>query len=153
MVTHPARRVLVALPVVLLAACGTGTTTTAAAPSSVASTTISSTTARPTTTTTTTTTTTEAPGPPPTAADGTDLAACADGSCEVVVKTGDVLHVPTGPLTVVVGGGRAGVRPDPSSGMTGLLAGPPGWVGIFNDQAFTVGEVRGDQAVLKLGPR
>lgn len=151
MVTHPARPVLVALPVVLLAACGTGTTTTAAAPSSVASTTISSTTARPTTTTTTTTT--EAPGPPPTAADGTDLAACADGSCEVVVKTGDVLHVPTGPLTVVVGGGRAGVRPDPSSGMTGLLAGPPGWVGIFNDQAFTVGEVRGDQAVLKLGPR
>jgi hypothetical protein len=125
----------------------------AAAPSSVATTTTTSSTARPTTTTTTTTTTTEVPGPPPTAADDTDLAACGDGICEVVVKTGDVLHVPVGPLTVVVGGGQAGVRPDPSSGMTGLLAGPPGWVGMFNDQTFTVGVVRGDQAVLKLGPR
>ncbi|MCC8246854.1 hypothetical protein [Saccharothrix luteola] len=146
MIALTARRVLASLPVVLLGACGT-VQAPAAAPSSVATTTTSST-ARPTTTTAT-----EVPGPPPTAADGTDLAACADGICEVVVKTGDVLHVPVGPLTVVVGGGQAGVRPDPSSGMTGLLAGPPGWVGMFNNQAFTVGVVQGEQAVLKLGPR
>ena len=153
MLTRTARRVLAPLPAFLLVACGTTPgTTTAASSSSVATTSVSSsTTSIPTTTTTVTAT--EVPGPPPAAADGTNLAACADGTCEVLVKTGDVLPAPIGPLTAVVGGGQAGVQPDPSIGMTGTLAGPPGWVGILNDQMFTVGAVQGDQAVLKLNPR
>lgn len=77
----------------------------------------------PTTTTTTTTqptTTTETA--PPTAADGTNLAACADGVCEVEVKLGDVIQFngqvkstpPLTSLTVIEMGPDGPMLADPS---------------------------------------
>lgn len=145
--TARGRRVLASLPVIVLTACGTTPLTTAGPPSSVATTTVSSSTT--TTAATTTVPTTVAALPLP-AADGTNLDACTDGTCEVSVKEGDVPAVPVGPLTVAVGGSQAGVGPDPSIGMTDVPAGPTGWVGILDDQVFTVGTVQDGQAVLRL---
>jgi hypothetical protein len=143
-------RILATVPVFLLAtACGSDARDSATPPKTTTST-------SPTTTTMATTTTTTAPAPPAAplpAADGTDLAACADGTCEVSVRTGDIVTTPVGPLTTVVGEGYAGVEPDPASGMSGTLAGPTGWVGILNGQMFTVGAVQGDQAVLTFKPQ
>lgn len=53
-----------------------------------------------TTATTTTTTTTTAPVPE-VAADGTNLAACEDGTCEVEIKSGDMLTIRGEQFTVV----------------------------------------------------
>jgi len=55
----------------------------------------------PTITTTTTTTTTTTVPVPAVAADGTNLQACADGTCEVEVKSGDVLTIRGEQFTVV----------------------------------------------------
>ncbi|MBB4908191.1 hypothetical protein [Actinophytocola algeriensis] len=53
-----------------------------------------------TTTSTTTTTTTTTVPVPEVAADGTNLQACTDGTCEVDVKSGDVLTIRGEQLTV-----------------------------------------------------
>lgn len=69
------------------AALALGTGCSAAPPDTAAP----ATTASPTTTTTAPTSTTP---PPPTAADGTDLEACSDGECEVLITGPAVVPVP-----------------------------------------------------------
>jgi hypothetical protein len=88
-----------------------------------------------TTTTTTTTTTTE---PTPTAANGTDYAACADGTCEVAVS---------GPVDIPLGGptgaGTFAVRAVRADGIDFELTlphtGSSGSLGGFCTATFTAG--------------
>jgi hypothetical protein len=81
-------RLLLPVAVLLLTVAGCGVDR-AAAPEPEPATTTTETT---TTTTATTTTTTTVPVPE-VAADGTNLQACTDGTCEVEVKSGDMLTI------------------------------------------------------------
>ena len=86
------------------------------------------TTITPTTTTPTTTTTTTVP--PATAADGRNLQACQDLTCEVLIRTGDGIPFgPLGTLTVVSIGG---------DGITTVL--PSGTVLTFGGGALTLND-------------
>jgi hypothetical protein len=42
---------------------------------------------------------------PPTAADGTDVEACADGNCEVLIESSTTVPVPGGTLSLTLAGG------------------------------------------------
>ncbi len=83
-------RLLLPVAVLLLTVAGCGVDRAAAPEPEPATTTTETTT---TTTTTATTTTTTAVPVPEVAADGTNLQACTDGTCEVEVKSGDMLTI------------------------------------------------------------
>lgn len=126
--------------VVLLAGCGAET----AAPPVTAATT--------TTTTPTTTTTTEAPFA---AADGTDLQACADGTCEVFVKTGDTLPNASGggPVQITIQNAQVTISRTSDSGFSSKLTGSPGDPQQINNQVFLIVAVQGEQGLLRLSLR
>ncbi|RSN19474.1 hypothetical protein DMC63_14830 [Streptomyces sp. WAC 05977] len=90
-------------------------------------------------------------GAPFVAADGRDLRACADGECEVLVRTGD--QVPNdggaGPLSVTVQAGKVGLAPA-SGGMGGAMSGPAGAVHQINRQVIVVVAVRGSEGIIRL---
>jgi hypothetical protein len=92
----------------------------------------------------------------PAAADGTDLTACTDGTCEVLVESGDVLDLPDlGRVEVAIDGDMLEVasRSDDGQGNTSELsaAGNAGKQLVLNDQEFTVVAVLGGQGVLRVG--
>ncbi|HET6291532.1 MAG TPA: hypothetical protein VFG15_32940 [Amycolatopsis sp.] len=90
-------------------------------------------------------------GTPFVAADGRDLKACADGECEVLVRTGD--QIPNeggaGPLSVAVQAGKVGLAPA-SGGMGGAVSGPAGMVHQINRQRIAVVAVQGDEGIIRL---
>lgn len=97
-------RVLPALTVVVMLMAVSGCAATTAGPPPVVAaspTTSDPTTSHPSPTPVATT-------PPPTAADGTDLAACADGVCEVRIDGPTVIPVPRRGACVRCGSRRAG---------------------------------------------
>jgi hypothetical protein len=143
---------LIALPAILLAAgCGAESAPPAATPPPSVSTTAAptSTTEPIPTTTSTPPTTTSAPFA---AADGRNLKACADGTCEVFVKTGDSLPNAsgTGPVRIAVQDGMISISQESSSGMSSSLSGYPGMPEQINDQVFLIVAVQGDEGVLRL---
>lgn len=92
----------------------------------------------------------------PAAADGTDLAACSDGTCEVLVEPGDVLDIPDlGRVEVAIDGDMLEVasRSDDGQGNSSELsaAGDTGKQLVLNGQKFTVVGVLGGQGVLRVG--
>lgn len=92
----------------------------------------------------------------PAAADGSDLAACADGSCEVLVESGDVLDLPDlGRVEVAIEEDMLAVasRSDDGQGNTSELsaAGAAGKQLVLNEQQFTVVAVLSGQGVLRVG--
>jgi hypothetical protein len=90
--------------------------------------------------------------PPLTAANGTRLRSCADGTCEVIVKDGDRLPNTggAGPVEVSVSAGSVTISTTGDGGFTSTLGGPAGTVQRINDQRFLIVEVRGRRAVLRL---
>lgn len=92
----------------------------------------------------------------PAAADGTNLAACTSGTCDVQVKNGDQIPNPQlGTIAVVVKDDKIelSTHSDNGNGNSMSLSGsaPEGKMVVLNDQSFTVVAVRGDQGVLHLG--
>jgi hypothetical protein len=92
----------------------------------------------------------------PAAADGADLGACADGTCEVLVETGDVLELPgLGRVEVAIEEDMLEVasRSDDGQGNSSELsaAGAAGKQLVLNSQEFTVVAVLGGQGVLRVG--
>ena len=92
----------------------------------------------------------------PAAADGSDLAACSDGICEVLVESGDVLDLPDlGRVEIAIEGDMLEVasRSDDGQGNTSELSagGAAGKQLVLNDQQFTVVAVLGGQGVLRVG--
>jgi hypothetical protein len=125
----------------MVAACGAEPT-----PPAESTSTATTTTPAPTTTVTTTT----AAGF--TAADGTDLAACADGTCEVFVASGDSLPNASGagPVQITVQGDTVTISNESADGMSSSLSGYPGMPQQINNQVFLIVAVRDGQAVLRL---
>ncbi|OXM54162.1 hypothetical protein [Amycolatopsis alba] len=93
-------------------------------------------------------------GSPFVAVDGRDLRACADGECEVLVRTGD--QIPNdggaGPLAVTVQAGKVGLAPA-SGGMGGAVSGPPGMVHQINRQVIVVVAVQGGEGIIRLSKK
>ncbi|MFC9253296.1 hypothetical protein [Amycolatopsis thailandensis] len=93
-------------------------------------------------------------GTPFTAADGRDLKACADGECEILVRTGD--QIPNdggaGPLSVTVQAGRVGLAPA-SGGMGEAVSGPPGMIHRINRQTIVVVAVQGGEGIIRLSKK
>ncbi|MBB5858238.1 hypothetical protein ACFQ05_21710 [Amycolatopsis umgeniensis] len=93
-------------------------------------------------------------GSPFVAADGRDLRACADGECEVLVRTGD--QIPNdggaGPLSVAVQSGKVGLAPA-SGGMGGAVSGPPGMVHQINRQVIAVVAVQSGEGIVRLSKK
>lgn len=94
--------------------------------------------------------------PLPTAADGTDLEACSDGSCEVLVSSGDVVEIDgLGRVEVDIDEDMLQVasRSDNGQGTTSSMSasGNAGKLLVLNDQEFTVVAVKDGQAVLRVG--
>ncbi len=93
-------------------------------------------------------------GAPFVAADGRDLRACADGECEVMVRTGD--QIPNvggaGPLSVAVQAGKVGLSPA-SGGMGAAVSGPPGMAHQINRQVVVVIAVRDDVGIVRLSKK
>jgi len=92
----------------------------------------------------------------PAAADGTDLATCSDGTCEVLVESGDVLDLPElGRVEIAIEEDMLEVasRSDDGQGNTSELsaAGAAGRQLVLNEQRFTVVAVLGGQGVLRVG--
>ncbi|AXB41766.1 hypothetical protein A4R43_03870 [Amycolatopsis albispora] len=158
-----ARKLAAALAVVVpLAGCvGCGSEAppaaapTAAALSTTVPTTALSTPAPPTPTTPPTTTTT-ASAPPPKPADGTNLGACSDGTCEVEVKAGDVIRIgnqvkatPKITALTILDVGESGLTVNLSGGMTTTISG-----GITINDALNLDtlHVADGRAVIKLSP-
>jgi hypothetical protein len=122
---RPHTPVLAAL--LLLTVAGCGVHRSAAPAPEPTTTTPTTTTTTPTTTTAVTTTTTV---PPATAADGRNLQACQDLTCEVLIRTGDGIPFgPLGTLTVVSIGG---------DGITTVL--PSGTVLTFGGGELTLND-------------
>jgi hypothetical protein len=86
------------------------------------------------------------------AADGTRLKACADGTCEVIVKDGDRLPNTggAGPVKVSVTAGSVTISTTGDGGFSSTLGGPEGTVQRLNDQSFLIVEIRGRRALLRL---
>jgi hypothetical protein len=116
----------------------TGTTTSVPAPT--------------TTTTTVTTTTTTTTAAPFAGADGRNLEACADGTCEVFVQTGDSLPNAsgTGPVQITVEGGLVSLAQTDASGFSSTLSGRPGSTQQLGNQVIDIVVVDGAQAALRL---
>jgi len=92
----------------------------------------------------------------PAAADGTDLAACSDGRCEVRVATGDRFDCPDlGTIEVTIKDDALEVanRTDDGQGNRSSLSasGVAGHELSLNGQLFTVVAVLGDEGVLRVG--
>lgn len=92
----------------------------------------------------------------PAAADGSDLTACSDGTCEVLVASGDVLDLPDlGRVEVAIEGDMLEVasRSDDGQGNSSSLsaAGAAGKQLVLNEQQFTVVAVLDGQGVLRVG--
>lgn len=93
----------------------------------------------------------------PAAADGTNLDACSDGSCEVLVDSGDVVEVPElGPIEIAIIEDdmlEVASRSDDGQGNTSELSasGVAGQRLQLNEQVFTVVAVLGQQGVLRVG--
>ncbi|MFI5959929.1 hypothetical protein [Cryptosporangium sp. NPDC051539] len=89
-----------------------------------------------------------------TAADGRDLGACVDNTCEVIVQNGDVLRVrgDIGPLHVQVSGGLVTLSQTAASGFSSTLTGSVGSRQQINDQVIFIEAIEGDRAVLRLQP-
>jgi hypothetical protein len=89
--------------------------------------------------------------PPLRSTDGRHLVRCADGRCEVLVHTGDLLPTATGlgRLHVVVRGGRATVF-GAANGFSASATGTPGSTMQINRQVFQVVRIRSGWAVLRL---
>lgn len=135
------RRFVAVLPVLLvIAACGAEPGPSAEGPTATTTTTT-------TTTTATTTTTTVAPFA---AADGRNLNACADGTCEVFVQSGDVLPNAVGSVMVTVENGTVAISDVSAGGMSSSLSGAPGSTQQINNQVFLIVAVQGAQGVLRL---
>jgi hypothetical protein len=90
-----------------------------------------------------------------TAADGRNLAACADGKCEVVVRTGDSLPNASGvgPVTILVGDGEVTISQTSASGFSSTLSGRVGNTEQLNNQVFLILATQGARAVLRLSRR
>ncbi|TQS39507.1 hypothetical protein [Cryptosporangium phraense] len=136
---------LLVVPVFLLAACGGDPSDTPpAAPS-------------PSTSPSTSTSPSVSPSPVKpafAAADGRNLSACADNTCEVIVRSGDVLRVrgDLGPLHVQVSGGLVTLSQTAASGFSSTVTGSVGARQQINNQVIFVIAVEGDRAVLRLQP-
>ncbi|MEV6912669.1 hypothetical protein [Amycolatopsis sp. NPDC051071] len=93
-------------------------------------------------------------GAPFVAADGRNLRACADGECEVIVRTGD--QIPNvggaGPLSVAVQAGKVGLSPA-SGGMGAAVSGPPGMAHQINRQVVVVIAVQAGEGIVKLSKK
>ncbi|MCT2581888.1 hypothetical protein JT362_01980 [Actinophytocola sp. S1-96] len=94
--------------------------------------------------------------PLPAAADGTDLAACSDGSCEVLVDSGDVLDITEfGRVEITIEDDMLEVanRTDDGQGNRSELSagGAEGRQLQLNNQMFTVVAVKDSQGVLRVG--
>lgn len=93
-------------------------------------------------------------GAPFVAADGRNLKACADGKCEVLVKTGD--QIPNdggaGPLSVSVQAGKVGLAPA-SGGMGEAVSGPAGMVHQINRQVIVVVAVHDAEGIVRLSKK
>lgn len=139
MVSSVLQRLLVVVPFMLVAACGAESTPSAESPP----------TSVEATTTTTTTTTTAAPFA---AADGRNLDACGDGTCEVFVASGDNLPNASGigPVQITVQDGMVTIAHGATSGMAGSLSGYPGMPQQINNQVFLIVAVQNGQGVLRL---
>lgn len=92
----------------------------------------------------------------PTAADGRDLATCADGSCEVLVRTGDVIEVDgLGSVAVAIEDDMLEVavsnRDEDGNGSEMSASGAADRTLVMNGQEFRVVAVLGDQGVLRVG--
>ncbi|GAA4552032.1 hypothetical protein [Amycolatopsis samaneae] len=91
----------------------------------------------------------------PPAANGTNLAACAAGSCEVRVKSGDQLpNRELGPITVVVRDDRITLSAGSGNDRNGFSLSAEGTAGknlVLNGHRFHVVAVLGDQGVLRAG--
>ena len=140
---------IVLAALVVATGCGTEPGSGTAPATSLPTTASSPSTTTPAPTTTTTTTTASAPFA---AADGTNLQACADGSCEVFVKTGDVLPNAsgTGPVRIDVQNGMVAISQVSPSGMSSSLSGYPGMPQQINKQVFLIVAVEGGRGVLRL---
>src|SRR5262245_41985166 len=90
-----------------------------------------------TTTTTSTTTTTTTTTPPATAADGANLQACQDGTCEVQIKTGDVLTI-KGETVTISDVSAAGLTFVMADGTVASVGGPGSTIGIGDDISIDV---------------
>ncbi len=88
------------------------------------------------------------------AADGRNLKTCGDGTCEVIVKTGDQLPNDggAGPLSVMVQAGKVGLAPA-SGGMAGSVSGQPGMVHQINRQLILIVAVQNDEGILRLSKK
>lgn len=113
------------------------------------------TTAPPTTTTTPQPAATTSP-PPPTPADGTNLGACADGTCEVEVKAGDVIRIgnqvkatPKISALTILDVGTENLTVNISGGMTTTVSGGITMNNALNLDTLHLGDGR---AVIKLSP-
>ncbi|AGZ43043.1 hypothetical protein [Actinoplanes friuliensis] len=103
-------------------------------------------------------TTSAVPSPAPSskapfaAADGTNLKACADGACEVIVRSGD--SVPAagglGKVKISVRGDEVTISKKTADGFTSTLTGTPGLVQQINKQLFLIVAVEDGRAVLRM---
>jgi hypothetical protein len=143
MVSSVLQRLLVVVPFVMVAACGAEPAPPAESPP---------TSVEATTTTTTTVTTTTTTAAPFAAADGRNLDACVDGTCEVFVASGDNLPNASGigPVQITVQDGMVTIAHGASSGMAGSLSGYPGMPQQINNQVFLIVAVQDGQGVLRL---
>lgn len=91
----------------------------------------------------------------PPAADGTNLGACADGNCEVQVRTGSKIPHPGLPnLTVAVRDGTMRLEStvgDERNGSSMSVSGPPETSLQLGGQPFRVVAVLDEQGVLRVG--
>ncbi len=96
-------------------------------------------------------------GAPPTAADGTDYAACRDGSCTVEVRRGTTITFDeslrvTSFRVVSIQGDRISLASEYPSGGSGSSTTGTGGSGQVNDVGYRVLDVRDGTAVLKFEP-
>jgi predicted small lipoprotein YifL len=147
------RATLAAAALSLLAACGSTPpqqqppppATSAAPPTSSA-----------TSTTTSTSTTSSTPSPTTTsypfaAADGRNLKACADGACEVFVKSGNVLRINgLGSVSITVADGMVTFTQVGAGGFTSVLSGRPGNTEGINNVTFLIMAVQGGEAAVRV---
>jgi pyruvate/2-oxoglutarate dehydrogenase complex dihydrolipoamide acyltransferase (E2) component len=138
--------------VTLLASCGGGDADPAAAPASTRP--PSATSAAPTPSASPSASPSAKPLSPSTAADGRKLAACKDGDCEVVVKSGDVLRFgpkvkaePRIETLTVLGVGAQGVTFALDSGMTTTAN---GGIEINNALSIETSAPDGDRIALRI---
>ena len=99
--------------------------------------------------TTTTTTTTSTPSTPTTAADGRNLQACQDGTCEVEIMSGDTITIEGQTVTVpnVSAGGLTFVLP---GGTVASVAGPGSTIGIGDTITIDILAHDGSTAIIKV---